>query len=424
MFRSQADFNGASAVVTRASFLAAIGQNPEDDSHRLVFSDWLEENGEPARAEFVRLQLTLAKMAPDDPGRSDAERREAELLAAHRAAWLTELPRWAQKERHVVFRRGFVAELSLTEKAFLNKADELFAVTPLEGVRLRLVTRDLKALTSSPRLSRLRKLDLTRNVLKHDNVVRLAKAKAPNLTELILDENDVDGRTVQALLQSKTLVNLERLSLRRTRMCGDDPKIVAKTPNASRLRSLNLHDNQCNDEGVTALANSPHLSNLSELDLGYTVISPAAIANLAGTPLLPRLRRLELGSNYGQGGPMAAALAAMPHQLYELGLGYTDAADEGAIALANSPASTHLRVLNLFCCGVKTTGAEAIANSPHLANLTHLNLGHNFLDAKGIAALAKSPYLNKIVSLQVSASGSASAAKKRLAARFGERVRM
>jgi len=36
------------------SFLLRIAANPADDTARLVFADWLEENGQAARAEYVR----------------------------------------------------------------------------------------------------------------------------------------------------------------------------------------------------------------------------------------------------------------------------------------------------------------------------------------------------------------------------------
>ena len=40
--------------------LAAIKANPADDLPRLVAADWLEENGESERAEFVRVQCRVA----------------------------------------------------------------------------------------------------------------------------------------------------------------------------------------------------------------------------------------------------------------------------------------------------------------------------------------------------------------------------
>lgn len=44
----------------RDSFLRAILAAPDDDVPRLIFADWLDENGEPERAEFIRVQCELA----------------------------------------------------------------------------------------------------------------------------------------------------------------------------------------------------------------------------------------------------------------------------------------------------------------------------------------------------------------------------
>jgi uncharacterized protein (TIGR02996 family) len=46
-------------------FLEAIRQNPDDDTPRLVYADWLEERDDP-RGEFIRIQCQLANMTPDD----------------------------------------------------------------------------------------------------------------------------------------------------------------------------------------------------------------------------------------------------------------------------------------------------------------------------------------------------------------------
>lgn len=44
----------------RESFLRAIIAEPADDKPRLIFADWLDEHGESARAEFIRVQCQLA----------------------------------------------------------------------------------------------------------------------------------------------------------------------------------------------------------------------------------------------------------------------------------------------------------------------------------------------------------------------------
>lgn len=49
---------------TQRALLAAIVANPDDDNVRLVFADWLQENGDEVRGEFVRVQVELARLPP------------------------------------------------------------------------------------------------------------------------------------------------------------------------------------------------------------------------------------------------------------------------------------------------------------------------------------------------------------------------
>src|SRR5688572_17928114 len=46
----------------QAALWSAIRTNPEDDTPRLVYADWLQENGDEERAEFIRVQCELAKL--------------------------------------------------------------------------------------------------------------------------------------------------------------------------------------------------------------------------------------------------------------------------------------------------------------------------------------------------------------------------
>lgn len=45
-----------------AALLAAIIAHPDEDTHRLVYADWLQENGREDRAEFIRVQVELASL--------------------------------------------------------------------------------------------------------------------------------------------------------------------------------------------------------------------------------------------------------------------------------------------------------------------------------------------------------------------------
>ncbi|MCI0461264.1 MAG: TIGR02996 domain-containing protein [Gemmataceae bacterium] len=90
------------------ALLAAVWAEPEDDGPRLVYADWLEENGQPERGEFIRVQCELARPGLTARRRLQLGAREQQLLTAHRAQWLGRLRRsplpW-------VFHRGFVGRL-------------------------------------------------------------------------------------------------------------------------------------------------------------------------------------------------------------------------------------------------------------------------------------------------------------------------
>ena len=48
----------------RKAFLADIIENIDDDTPRVVFADWLEDNGDPEWAEFIRLHCHRAEVFP------------------------------------------------------------------------------------------------------------------------------------------------------------------------------------------------------------------------------------------------------------------------------------------------------------------------------------------------------------------------
>jgi uncharacterized protein (TIGR02996 family) len=52
------------------AFLAAIIAEPDGDAVRLVAADFLEENGDPRRAAFIRLQIALAQLEVSGLGHS------------------------------------------------------------------------------------------------------------------------------------------------------------------------------------------------------------------------------------------------------------------------------------------------------------------------------------------------------------------
>ena len=60
-------------------FLTEILANPADRDVRLVFADWLEEQGN-ARGELIRLQIQLEKMKASDRGYATLRKKERALF--------------------------------------------------------------------------------------------------------------------------------------------------------------------------------------------------------------------------------------------------------------------------------------------------------------------------------------------------------
>ncbi len=146
-----------------AAFMAEILAHPEDDAPRLAFADWLDENGQPERAEFVRVQVRLAGMRWTSQGTGELSwrdladalrRREREILNANGFNWTKGLigTPWAVSAHEnglvllefgkpnvmggAYFRRGFVEALTCPAADFLAHADALTAAAPIREVRL------------------------------------------------------------------------------------------------------------------------------------------------------------------------------------------------------------------------------------------------------------------------------------------------
>src|SRR5262245_12784273 len=110
-----------------AALLAAIIANPGEDTPRLAYADWLDENGEPARARCIRLQYESEKLPPIGAKASKAKKEEEALLKKHGKKWVGEIAKLVER---YVFRRGFVEYIRVTVANFLKHGGKLFELAP------------------------------------------------------------------------------------------------------------------------------------------------------------------------------------------------------------------------------------------------------------------------------------------------------
>ena len=136
-------------------FLQALLAEPDDDTLRLAMADWLDEHNEPARAEFVRVQVELARGVTDRDRRRDLELRQRDLLVAHDAQWVTPLANVLGLRKGQwggwVFRRGFVEYFHLPAALINKHGAKLARLTPVRELFLRPCTSgNVQALCRKP----------------------------------------------------------------------------------------------------------------------------------------------------------------------------------------------------------------------------------------------------------------------------------
>src|SRR4051794_14188885 len=112
----------------REALLQTIYDDPENDTPRLVYADCLEEQGDSARAEFIRLECEQATIrhhpvvAPnrwDSPRFWELEARLNELSSRHAAGWFAPLFRVIRRGE-MRTSRGFPWHVALTARRFIE----------------------------------------------------------------------------------------------------------------------------------------------------------------------------------------------------------------------------------------------------------------------------------------------------------------
>ena len=115
----------------RDALFNAVLDAPGDDAPRLVYADWLDEHGEPERAEVIRLQVEAACTPFYEPRYDALNRRANELIRTAGAGW--RLPNIRADDQ--VFRRGFVEEITVFPEVVFRTGEDLFRQAPLRYAR-------------------------------------------------------------------------------------------------------------------------------------------------------------------------------------------------------------------------------------------------------------------------------------------------
>jgi uncharacterized protein (TIGR02996 family) len=409
-------------------FLESVLGDPDSDAPRLIYADWLEDRGGPGdagRAEFIRAQCALARLAPSDPARQALAARAEQLLRAHGPAWAGEHAALFESGC-LHFERGFPARAALTFAELRELGEQLFAEAPIQELSLSGVSSEADAAAAAlgaPLLRRLRALTIRFEVFYAELAMGrlLASLSLPRLRELALRWSPPVPSLVRALPGPAQLPGLRALDLREAGLGDEGACALAAAPLLERLTTLRLDHNGIGPDGARALLARANLPALTHLSLDGCPIGPEGARALAARPQLFSGAG-ELRLNHARiGDEGLKALAASPGlaRLSALHLRGNGAGDAGARALAGSPHAAGLTFLDLGKNRIRDAGAAALAGSPHLADLTALLLRHNEVRQPGALALAHSPYLGRIVTLTLGSNAPGAEGERALRQRFG-----
>jgi uncharacterized protein (TIGR02996 family) len=432
----------------REAFLQAILEAPEDDAPRLVFADWLEDNGDPLRADFIRTQCRLAATDEDDPQRRELQRREYELLADHWGEWAApfvgRVSRWQ-------FRRGFVEQIKCDAGQFLKQAKRLLALAPVRDLHLSYPDRDeFVRICASKLLRRITRLNVDHARLGDGGMTVLANsANVEQLTDLALKWNELRPAGLLAIAGSARLKSLRTATFYEQSGLGEDAgfcafvtacklpsferlkwsrqvspgsvRVLLDAPIAAQLKHLSLH--RIGAEGVRLLAGFGAFGRLESLDVNHgDDVTAEAVGRLTSSGVTSNLRALTL-SSLGFGDAGAVELARAPWgKLARLGLSSNKVGEGGAKVLAQSPLCASLARLDLSSNPLGDRGAAALAKSPRLGNLRHLDVGRCGVGWRGARSLLRSPLPAQLSHLGLGGNAIGMKAFEALRGALGERL--
>jgi uncharacterized protein (TIGR02996 family) len=417
----------------RDALLAAICAAPDDDTPRLVFADWLDENGASNWAALIRTECELARLADDGSGAEAVFRflRDWEPQSLQDAKWSAidpeiarrvELWKAAKKLRPKVRRelatliprdtglwwlndthRGFPATLCSTSKSKVDSA----AITQLPACGMR-----FGYATEEP-VGAVRQW-VADGLLRHVRELTMLATRADLMPEFSTCADVAGVRSFSLSGQGGGGEMIVRW------LCGCGH-------NWRGLRELEIScDAGLSREPAALLLRAEHIQKLTQLRISGNDWTRRTVAWTRHT---------------------IAALSEFT-ELRELRLSYWGLRDDAAEALAKMPGLTSLRSLVLEGNQITGRGATALLTSPHLANLARLSLTANparNLDRKAlakvshgslrvlqcrdcqfsvndVAALADSPRLSNLIYLDLAWNRLPEAAAARLVRGFGDRA--
>jgi uncharacterized protein (TIGR02996 family) len=361
----------------RDTLLEAIRAAPDDDAPRLVYADWLEEQGDAEHAELIRVQRRLQGL-PDGAAEAKPLTAQARKLKRRLTARL-KLPGGVKVE----WQDGCVVRVTTGLLNYLDCSEHLARYAPALELILQKDDRDktvmnassatkvkatLARFTACEALSACVSLDLSwywpgeavmTAVLQSSHLRNLRALNAP--------ENDA-GSAIEGVA-SPTFANLTWLNLRHS--CAfEDAELAAIVlcPHLTKLEYLDFSVNDQDDRGLHALVASQSMTHLRHLNMSYDLPTRDGLVALCHARNLPALTELNLTCVLDEESPEFRG-------------------DDLLVELARSPLAEQLTHVWLEDNSITEDGARALAESPRPLRLQFIGLDNNHVGPAGRKAL-------------------------------------
>ena len=225
-----------------------------------------------------------------------------------------------------------------------------------------------------------------------------------SIRSLDLSDNQINDEALQNLFESEILSGLEELYLQINFLTGKGLSELAQSEKIKlkNLKALVISDNRLSDSSIAELLLCSHFKKLVALDVGWNEAGSEAAKALGKTTTLPNLKKLEMERSYiDEDGIREFVLGELADQLEELDLSANKLNDEMMKTLVQAPKWKSLKVFRASQNRFGNEGAKALGESVSMSGLTHLYVGRNYFDAEGAQSIYESKTLKQLKTLVI-----------------------
>jgi uncharacterized protein (TIGR02996 family) len=407
------------------ALVAAICNEPDEDTPRLALADWLDENDEPERASFIRAQIELARTPSWEPF--------AVLCRWRRREWLTGAPfrstlppvdgfhtEWHEE----AFHRGLGWRLNVRSLVAWTQAERaILGRAPVGAMQLwdAATLDDWRRFASSPLMRNLGEVHLVASPIEQLRALRESPVSPP-ITDVFIERASGAGIAfvVEDLLTSPLAKTLRGLHLRMGYESLED--LIEVIGRSAKLARLSLSTMGLTLDHIGKLHDCGALSSVKALDLGGNPLDDDGLWNLL--QFLPQGTHTLGLSSIGSSTRGFAGFNSFGevNSLRRLDLSRNPLKARRVRALSNSSSLSGLRSLALSKSRIGEGCLRWLTRARLWPSLVELDLRENPIPPAGVRHLLEAPIPPDLTALVLTGDTLGADSRTELTRKYGERV--